>query len=150
MLFRSSGGSSPIIGVYNSYNREIITALNNDTNSWSYGTASWRATDNSTSNRISYIDGLGTISPNINLVIRSQTSDTAKIYYSAVNLNSTSNTPTFIQNYSVYQNTTTSGVGVGVLGILPSLGFNYLQSMEYASGSGPYFGNLMLTAALNM
>jgi hypothetical protein len=54
------GGSNSILGVYNAYNRvRAASRCVDSTSTWSYTTAYWRALDGSTSNRITYVDGLG-------------------------------------------------------------------------------------------
>lgn len=58
ILAAASGGSDPILGVWNAYNRRAINAQNRDSANWTYATATWRRLDNSLANRIRYIDGL--------------------------------------------------------------------------------------------
>jgi hypothetical protein len=55
----ASGGSSPVLGLYNAYNRVLFASLCLDTKStWNDNTTTWHATDASTTNRISWVDGL--------------------------------------------------------------------------------------------
>jgi hypothetical protein len=55
----ASGGTANVMGLYNAYNRVRTTAYSRDsTSNWLYATASWRAADNSTSNEITFLDGL--------------------------------------------------------------------------------------------
>lgn len=54
----AAGGGAAFLGVWNAYNRVVVSALVLDeTSSWSYETAAWRAANNSTSNRVSYVSG---------------------------------------------------------------------------------------------
>jgi len=55
-----SGGSNTIVGLWNGYNRVRITATSRDGHSsnWTYASATWAALDGSTSNRVSWVDGL--------------------------------------------------------------------------------------------
>lgn len=56
----AAGGAGNVIGLWNAYNRAPARAKNKDSNSsWTYGTASWRVSDNSTANAILWVDGLG-------------------------------------------------------------------------------------------
>lgn len=55
----ANGGTNNIIGLYNAYNRVKTVALcRDDTASWTYGTATWRSTNNNVNNRITFVDGL--------------------------------------------------------------------------------------------
>jgi hypothetical protein len=53
-----SGGDNNVIGIWNAYNRVRVNASSTDDSSWTYATNSWRPADNSTSNRITWVDGL--------------------------------------------------------------------------------------------
>jgi len=63
MAFRptaASGGTNNILGLYNAYNRTSVAALVRDsTSSWTYGSTTVRTANNSTSNRATWVDGLG-------------------------------------------------------------------------------------------
>jgi hypothetical protein len=56
----AGGGTNNKLGLYNAYNQVNLTALCMDsTASWTYATATYQPLDNSVSNRITYLDGLG-------------------------------------------------------------------------------------------
>ncbi|MBV9861877.1 MAG: hypothetical protein JO267_06990 [Alphaproteobacteria bacterium] len=55
----AAGGGNPTLGLYNAFNRVRIQAQSQDsTASWSYN-GSYRAANNSTANRVTWVDGLG-------------------------------------------------------------------------------------------
>jgi hypothetical protein len=57
----AAGGSAPINGLFNAYNRMQRHILNQDsTTSWTYATAIWRVADAGT-NKITFVDGLGVV-----------------------------------------------------------------------------------------
>lgn len=52
-------GTAAILGVWNTYNRLLVQGFVGDnTDSWNYTTATWRAANNSNSMRVSYVSGL--------------------------------------------------------------------------------------------
>lgn len=127
----ASGGSNNIIGLFNAYNRVQTTAISRDSNSpWTYSTATWRTADGSTSNRVSWIDGL----QQINLCARYSFGVSFAVsgnkYSGGVNLDSTSATPNLFA--------TNEGVANEIMTInqaepfFPQLGFHYIQAMEYS------------------
>ena len=55
----AAGGSNNKLFLWNAYNRRPLAALVRESaDSWTYATASWRAFNNSNSNRLSYVVGL--------------------------------------------------------------------------------------------
>jgi hypothetical protein len=60
----ATGGGGGILGLYNGYNQVLIQAQEqDDTDNWSYASTTWRVADGSANNSLSYVDGLGTVSP---------------------------------------------------------------------------------------
>src|SRR5204862_1366563 len=63
MAFRpagAGGGSAPILGLWNAYNRVSTSTLELDTTaSWNYSTATWRASNGNVNHRATWLDGLG-------------------------------------------------------------------------------------------
>lgn len=55
----AAGGGAADFGVWNYNNRvSVATAVKDTTDSWTYGTASWRSANNSTTNRVSFVTGV--------------------------------------------------------------------------------------------
>jgi hypothetical protein len=147
----ASGGSASVLGVYNAYNRVMVSSRSVDsTNSWTYAGAAWRASDDSTSNRITFVDGLQQSFIEANFLQASnQTSGIQATIGSQIDA-TTGAPPGFI------------GSLVGQSGYLtmiakddfdPQLGLHYIQAMEYSSGSTATFygaGNMLLQIALEM
>ena len=145
----ASGGAEAKLHVYNAYNKVFFSGQSIDNNSWSYGTTTWRSADNSNTNRVSYIDGLGDISVDTILSNQNATTNTANPYYVGCNRDSTSAQPNRYL-YTVFQNTTTAGTVTVPDTFSPSTGFHYLQAMEYAAGSGVTTFSLALRASLTL
>jgi hypothetical protein len=121
----AAGGGNALLSVFNAYNRVEVSAKSQDsTASWVYNTNTWRATNNSTSNRISYIDGLGEIG------VRASTSISCNPGASnsgiGINRDSTSATPSATVSFQANQ--TAPGQCIDVF--IASLGFHYIQAME--------------------
>jgi hypothetical protein len=58
------GGGAPCLCLYNAYNHVTLTSISADTNSpYSYNGSIWRYLDNSASNGVTVVDGLGQILP---------------------------------------------------------------------------------------
>lgn len=132
----AAGGATAILGVFNVYNRVLVGSSSQDnTASWSYTTATWRALNGSTSNRISYIDGLGEVSLSAALSTYVQV---GTVHFLGINRDSTSAAPS-LTGATWNGNSTLIAQGP----FAPSLGFHYLQAMEIDTGgaSATVFGN---------
>ena len=58
----NTSGQNALFGVYNAYNqKDVVSAVQDTTTSWTYTVNSFRQARASTSNQIQYIDGLGTL-----------------------------------------------------------------------------------------
>jgi hypothetical protein len=131
----ASGGTNNVMGVYNAYNRVRTTAYSRDsTSSWNYSTASWRAADGSTSNRISFLDGLQQSPVTGNYSIMGATSGNGIGEYIAINLDGS--TPDIAATMA----SSGSQPGANQYSVTetfyPQMGLHYIQAVEYASGSG--------------
>jgi hypothetical protein len=133
----ASGGTNNVMGVYNAYNRVRVTAYcRDDTSSWNYSTASWRAADGAsgnTNNKISFIDGLAQSPVTGNYSVMGYTSASTIGEYIGLNEDSSTTTPDIAavmagtggaNQYSVTET------------FYPLLGLHYIQAVEYASGTG--------------
>lgn len=129
----ASGGTANIVGLWNAYNRVRVTSSTIDSNSpWTYGTATWRPADNSTANRVSWVDGLAATP----IQARYDVNFVSGFPKVGVVVNSTTSTPTVLS--------TGNGSGSGNLsaaqGFYPIQGFNYAQAMEGAFVGSTTFG----------
>lgn len=150
----ASAGGANLLGLYNAYNRVACTARGQDTtSSWDYSTATWRPSNNSLNNRITFVDGLAQSS------IYAMVMQAAEISVDAggtqaqtgISLNSTSATPLVF-------GITNSGTPVSFScseTFPPVLGLNFIQSMENCQtpGTTTFFANSavqMIVATLEM
>ena len=150
----ATGGANPFLALYNAYNRVKIYADQQDsTANWTYNASSWRASNNSVSNRISFIDGLAQ-SP-----IRGSFAQNFSInsgFNAAISciLNATNVTPRGIA---------AGGTGVAeasmvILNSPPKLGLNYLHAVEQTNGGTKTFigfnnsadGGMLLSLEIEM
>lgn len=129
----AAGGANAILGLWNAYNRVTYTSRSSDsTANWTYASATWRAANNNTSNRISYIDGLGQSSVRANYAqpISVPINTAAAI---GVNRDSTSATPTTYGQANGLAAGATFIPFVSKYSLLaPSIGFHFIQAMESA------------------
>jgi hypothetical protein len=132
----ANGGTNNILGLYNAYNRERVEGQCRDTTGgtdYSYNSLTWRAAKASTSNRISWLDGLQQSAVRaVNIIIGYSPNSLGAI---GVALNSTTATPNVTGNGGI---TAGSNTVVDTLvsdeTFLPQIGFNYLQRMEATNG----------------
>lgn len=133
----ASGGSNNVLGLYNAYNQVLTGSFERDsTASWTYSTQTWRATNSSNSNRITYVDGLQQSQVTTACTVGSQSSAGSVVAGEVgVDLDSTTATPTLI---AFFQTAATTGSG-GNIGntnsFAPSLGLHFLQQMEFSSNT---------------
>lgn len=159
----ASGGAANCICLSNGYNSVRVTAINVDsTSSWTYN-GGWHSTDASTSNRISWIDGL---QQSYVVASNSETfyASGATAFIAAVGVNFDSTTsPTGSANFTGSLATTTgfttctnSNATCSTSGnnsSYPKLGFHYAQAMEYGNSNNvTYVGGAqsqLLTLTIN-
>jgi hypothetical protein len=140
----TNGGTNNILGVWNAYNRTTIQALNRDaTASWTYSTFTWRAQNNSNSNRVSWVDGLqqSSVTGVRNQYLTPNT--TAAFSAAGIALDSTSASPG-VAGQADTANTVGGGNAVATEAFLPQIGFHFIQALELGGGAGTttwYGGN---------
>ena len=131
----ASGGTATIVGLWNAYNRVRGTSICQDnTSSWVYGTSTWRASDNSTSNQIHWVDGLGATPVRGKfLQLGESTGAAAAGGAVGINLNATTGAPTLKSEF--LDNVLAAAAALSFFIETPSftvLGYNYIQGMEIA------------------
>jgi hypothetical protein len=132
----ATGGTNNLLGVYNAYNRRPIRANSKEAStSWSYTLATIRSLDNSASNRISYVDGLGEEYVGGGMSIRIATAAVSgALARAGIGRNKT--TGFDFDSYVVAPSASGGNAAINPNGIwTPSLGFNYIQAMEASDGT---------------
>lgn len=126
----AAGGSANLLGVWNAYNRVNVRSICRDsTDSWSYSTATIRAANNSTSNRISFIVGLqeSCFLNSMYLVLTGNSTAGANGYV-GVGIDTTS---AFTNNLIGFNSTQFAITVAGYyIGPVSSVGFHYAQALE--------------------
>lgn len=128
--------------VWNYYNRTDRTLLKQDTTaSWTYTSASWRATNNSSSNRIEVVTGAvgGVLRASVAAAIEAASGRDSAI---GMGLDSTTSPVTMLGVYANYSATTTLiSSGYAHADIFIPLGYHYVSGMEFGHASGiTYYG----------
>jgi hypothetical protein len=136
-IFGSSaaGGGAASFGVWNCYNRvSVNTGVNDSTDTWTYALKTWRAADNSTTNRVSYVCGLAEDGVQASFTSIFTTSAGSVTGLANIGIDST----TAISGYTGYGVTaaSVSATAVGTYSGLPGLGFHYVQALESCNGVG--------------
>lgn len=125
----TAGGSAPIVGLFNAYNRVTVSSNERDsTASWTYSTATWRAADGSTGNRVTFVDGLAQSFYRSWFTISVQSSG-GNTVSTGMNLNSVSAPP---GTYAA-SNVSTGVQNTNLESWAPALGLNYVQAMEFVN-----------------
>lgn len=143
----AAGGTNNILGLYNGYNRVGIRGICNDsTNSWTYATNTWRAANNSNSNRITFVDGLQQSS-----IVASYTATTTASANQAevgIDLDSTTGAPAF----TAAANTTPVAMLPARYSWAPQLGLHFGQGKELAANgtSVTFYGGARMTIQLEI
>lgn len=141
--WRASGGAaigSPAnLLVSNAQNRVAVSArATDDTNSWTYSTASYRSADNSTSNRVGWVqclDGLNVRAAYVAISQSSGSSISAKI---GVKIDATNSADGIVgENHD-----TTVSTVLGQYDGAQAAGYHFAQAVELASGATiTFFGD---------
>lgn len=140
----AAGGGNCTLYLWNAYNRMPLSASSKDsTDTWSYGTATWRAADNSTSNRVSIVVGLNEdtfVATYATFVL----GGAAGLAHLGVGLDSTSATSGRVNAIGEQGTGSTQVKGYPIAeyrGFL-GLGFHYIQALEYVdSVSTTFYGD---------
>jgi len=143
----AAGGAAAFFGVWNMYNRRsVAAAVRDSTDSWTYATATWRAVNNSTTMRVTYVDGLGEDAVNAKYTCPQNTNNASGSI--GVGLDVTNN---FTGSPSVAFNSANGTcTAAAIYEGLPGLGMHFLQAVEYAGagtitfygdGANPYYQN---------
>lgn len=140
----ASGGTANILGVYNAYNRLPVIALSRDTTGgtdYSYNSTTWRAANNNSNNRISWVDGLqqSTVQAINEATVYNSVSTQGSI---GTSLDSTSAAPEITASGGFLAAGTSVQTLTAVQPFAPQLGFHYAQRMEVvASGTLNFAGS---------
>lgn len=136
----ATGGTNNVLGLWNAYNRVRVAAYCRDNkSSWLYSTASWRAADNSTSNKISFLDGLQQSQVTGNYaVMGASTVDTVGGYI-GLNVDASTATPNITSTAASAASETSASQPSVTETFYPLLGLHYIQAVEYTSGSSANF-----------
>jgi hypothetical protein len=87
----AAGGTNNRLDVWNMYNRmTTYSSMRDSTDSWSYGTATWRSANNSTSNRISYVVGIAEEVQTLNYAVTAHCAGNLAHYAIGVGFDTTS------------------------------------------------------------
>ena len=123
----ASGGTANVIGLWNAYNRVRVSAVCSDsTASWTYGTSAIRAANNSTSNRISIVDGLAQSTVQASYQCDMYSSSTAVTGLIGVCKNATNG----LNPPGAETNATNPQCQITSVTFYPVLGFNFYQAIE--------------------
>jgi hypothetical protein len=136
----AAGGTNNVLGVYNAYNRRVRRAESRDsTANWTYTSASWRAANNSNSNRIAWLDGLGEAMVEASYTLGCATSSNAILGFAGIALDSTSVQPTGAVGI-MSTSSNAFALPMACRDCFPgSLGLHYAQAVEYSTGSTTTF-----------
>lgn len=153
----AAGGTANFLALWNAYNRVTVSATCWDnTTSWTYGTNTVRAANASTSNSISFVDGLR--ESNIAAEYTCLVSDTSgtPVYGIAIGVDSASTVSSNVASGDSASSTQINAIYRGY----PLLGLHFVQALENdytGSGTVTFFGlaggvgqNMQLSLSLDM
>lgn len=129
----AAGGGSISLGVYNPYNQTIIRTTGYDsTASWTYAGGAVRSSNNSTSNRVSFIKGLGGSAPQVIFTQRIQ-SPSGGFAYIFLYLDGAATPAATAGTLDAVD-----GFATAIYNDDPGIGWHYLQCSENCSASSNY------------
>jgi hypothetical protein len=143
----ASGGGNPILGLFNAYNRHPVFCESADNAvNWSYNTATWRAADNSASNRCTFIDGLAQIAVSGEATVANFQSASGGRPLNGLDEDSTSGAPFVINQQEIAALGSATAQGAMTDSFLPLMGLHYIQAVERGNGTGTvtWFGLSMV------
>jgi hypothetical protein len=129
----AAGGAAPILGLYNGYNQVRLCGFNQDSQAHAYGTATWRAENASTSDRVSFVDGLQTATIDVSYATSVQSGASSSGGLIGANLDAATGAPDHFITF-VNSGTLTGGLTSSEQ-FFPQIGFHFIQAMESAANS---------------
>ncbi len=134
----TAGGGASVLGVWNMYNRAQVSAsVEEDTNGYTYNSATVRSANGSTTNRISFIVGMADGSELVQYQQRCTTGANAAEYCS-VGVGFDSTTAMFSgASQNVVAGNSVLGFPNVVLPVASSLGWHFWQALEQTGGLAP-------------
>jgi hypothetical protein len=136
----ASGGSAPIVGIWNAYNREPIAVTSIDNGgSYTYGTATWRSVRASNANRLTGVWGFAAAAPRMTFSLDINDANNCGLPGIGIAIDSTTAAPTTFGTWR------SCGFGSGLVnvelaGALPQVGLHYFQAMELGGAGGAFNG----------
>lgn len=132
----AAGGTANRLDVWNNYNRLKVAAMSRDsTNTWTYGTTTWRSANNSTSNRVTFVRGLN--EDVIEVVNRAPKSTAnSQTTRTGIGLDSTSafsGTPDFDTHTSGASSPQDESFHASTYDGYPGSGSHFVQALEWSS-----------------
>jgi len=127
----AAGGSEAYIGIWNFYNQKDLKPFVRDTtDNWTYGTGTWRNSNNSAGMRVSMVRGFDEDWVRASFS-EHMTNGAGSAGHVGVGLDGTTNIGSANEGVP-----NTSGAQATFANLLPGLGFHYLQALEFVAGSG--------------
>jgi hypothetical protein len=132
----AGGGNASRLGLSNLYNpRPMVVTSRDNTSSWTYTSATWRAANGNANNSVSYVDCMAEVMVDATYTVfgESATAGSASV---GVNRDSTSATPAFsyiLRRSFAGTSNQASMVAKGVFN--GSLGYHTLNAVEASDGS---------------
>ncbi len=129
----AAGGTNNVIGIWNAYNRVRISSLCSDRNTnWTYAGTTWAPLDNSTNNRVTFIDGLGQSSVVGRVATIAYNAVPTNGAFIGINEDNITNTPAVRAAYESAAAGNDGGAAsfAAVENFPPALGVHYLQAVQ--------------------
>jgi len=133
----AASGTAAVLGVWNAFNRITYEGLVGDsTDSWNYSTATIRPANNSSTMRVSFVQGLQEESFFADYLVQYTNGSQSTLAYGGIGVDSTT---AFSGRWA--GNSNPVGVGSGVFSTTGShraqlLGFHYMQALEQPNSTG--------------
>jgi len=140
-----SGGSNPVLGLYNGYNRVMVSSEDSDNGAqWAvHAAGTWEPLDvgsaNNLKNRVTYVDGLGESNVTCSVAVVMAFAG-AGAYTSADSCARNTTTSSGNNTSNGYFNIVANLTIVTNDAYYPSIGVGYIQFMEYTSAGGAGIG----------
>lgn len=136
----AAGGTAGSFGVWNAYNRRPVgTQVLDSTNSWTYATSAWRAANNSSTYRVSYVCGAAEDF----VTALYECVGSADVAGNQLAIGLGIDTTTAFSGTTGFYNVVAAGPMVSYYSGLPGLGFRYISAIEYrGAGTLTFYGDL--------
>lgn len=131
----AAGGTANRLDVWNAHNRVSVSSVVRDsTDTWTYATTTWRASNGNNNNRVSFVVGLAEESVSARAMLMGTTGSSGSKIHAGIGYDSTS-VDSSLSGPQTFASSSGNAHSNAIYSGLPGIGSHYLQWLEIGNGT---------------